>query len=99
AGAVLAQQRVHLAGLDRQIHASQRLGRAKALADAAHLQARRRGHSFNHFLKSGFSSACAAGAFMLSRVISVAPVSMRFSTGWFLRCSTIALTPRSPILI
>ena len=44
AGAVLAEQHVHFAGVDRQRHVVQRADAGERLRDAAHFEQRRRGH-------------------------------------------------------
>ena len=67
---------------DGEIDAVERDGRAERLADAAHLEARRRSAGyFSHLDRSGCSSSLASGSFMCSRVISRTPVSIRCSTG------------------
>ena len=96
AGAVLAEQRVHLArarptGRRRPAPAWRRSASSRR---ASRARGRGRCYSFSHFLKSGLSSACASGVPIVARVISVAPVSIRLSTGRPARWSTIALTAR-----
>ncbi len=89
AGAVLADERAHFPAAHGEVHTVERDGAAERLAHAAHLElraclaeaARRRGYGFNHRDRSGCSSSLTAGSDILSRVMSCAPVSMRFSTG------------------
>ncbi len=89
ARAVLPDQRAHFAAAHGEVHAVERNGAAERLAHAAHVElracraeaARRRGYGFNHRARSGCSSSLTAGSDILSRVMSCAPVSMRFSTG------------------
>src|SRR6267143_1206436 len=95
---VLADERAHFAGLDGEIDAVERDGRAERFAHAAHLEPRRRAYRFSHLSRSGCSSSFASGSFMCSRVISRTPVSIRFSTGLPLMCDTIVFTPRYPML-
>ena len=54
---------------DREIDAVERDGRAERLADAAHLEARRRGSGAcrSHFERSGCSSSFISGWSMFSR--------------------------------
>src|ERR1043165_5537003 len=77
AGAVLADQRVHFAHIEREVDAVQRDGRAEALGDAAQLE-----DHFRYCSSGGCSNCCDVGVSRLAGVISVTPVSMRVSTRW-----------------
>ncbi len=93
ARAVLADERAHLARRHREIDRVERDGRAKRLADAAHLE-----QPWIYFLshrdRSGCRSSLASGSFMRSRVIRRTPVSTRASTFSPRRCAAIVFTPR-----
>src|SRR6185503_21106230 len=97
AGAVLPDERAHLASVNRQIDAIERNGRAESLPDAEHVEAWLGDYGFSHRERSGWRSSFMAGSFILSRVASCTPVSMRFSTGSPLMCATRVFTPRYPI--
>ena len=75
AGAVLADQRVHFARIEREVDAVQRDGRAEALGNAAQLE-----DHFRYCSSGGCSNCCDAGVSRFAGVISVTPVSMRLST-------------------
>jgi len=99
-GPVLADQGVHLAGRDGEVHPVQRDGRPEALADAPHLEALRppaiglvhRPH-FSHLSSSGYSSSLILGSSMFAWVTTATPVSIRVFTFSPRRCRTIVLTP------
>src|SRR5687768_12507894 len=93
---ILSQQCQHLAGVNRQIHPVERDRRAVVLRDAGDPQPG--GHCLlRYFSTGGLVSSLDAGSSMFSGVTRDTPVSMRFSTGWFLRCATIVFTARYPI--
>src|SRR5215203_6511083 len=95
AGTVLPYERAYFAATHREADTVERDSGSKRLAHVAHLELC--GYGFNHRDRSGCSSSFTAGSAILSRVMSCAPVSIRFSTAWPRRCSTNVLTPRYPM--
>ena len=94
AGAILPDERAHFSARHGDVHAVERHRRAERLADAAHLEARRSGHCFSHFFRSGCISSFISGVSIVSRVTMRTPVSMRRSTLAPLMWSTRVFTPR-----
>src|SRR5688572_11777447 len=74
ARAILADQRTYFSTAHGEIDTIERDGAAERLAHAAHFELC--GYGFNHRERSGWSSSFTAGSFILSRVISCAPVSI-----------------------
>src|SRR5258705_6428825 len=90
---ILTEQCEHLARTHREIDSVERDRRAVALRDSGDLQTLH--HWPTRYLSiGGLVSSFDAGVSIVSGVTSSTPVSMRFSTGWPLRCATIVFTPR-----
>src|ERR1051326_6023142 len=92
AGAVLADERVHFAGTQAEVHAVEGDCRAETLREAAQLE----NHS-RYCSSGGCSNCCDAGVSGGAGVINVTPGSMRLATGLPSRWSTSVFTPRSPM--
>ena len=86
ARAVLAEQRVDLAGGRCEVHARERERAAEGLVDPARSRAPRSAATSTTF-QIGPSSSLIAGSLMFSLVTSSLPVSMRASTFSPLRCA------------
>src|SRR5215469_14361803 len=94
--AVLADDGVHLSLTHGKVHAVQSRGGSKTFLQAGDFKKWCSGHC-RYLLSGGCNSNWASGLSMFSAVTNITPVSIRFSTDFPCRRSTMILTPRSPM--